>query len=274
VDAHTHDFISTGKKDSKFGFPLQREILFPHLQNAIDSPYLTLKGIHFHIGSQLHDNATHLAALSAALCIYRDVKEKLGYLLEDLNIGGGFGIHYTEEDDVKPYSYFLDPVMAEVSRFCAEAGLPEPTIVIEPGRSIVGEAGLTLYRVGSIKTIEGVRKYVSVDGGMSDNIRPALYGAKYECVLAEKTDEPKEDVVTICGKLCETGDKLINDAKIASASRGDLLAVFSTGAYGYSMASNYNKNPIPGVVLIDRGVPKQIVRRQTLEDLIRNEATL
>jgi diaminopimelate decarboxylase len=209
-----------------------------------------------------------MQALFVALEIYRNVKERYGYTMEELNIGGGFGIRYVNSDEPKPYSYFMDPIMGAVQTFCDDFDLPVPIIVIEPGRSIVGEAGIMLYRVGSIKEIVGVRKYVSVDGGMSDNIRPALYQAEYEGVIANKADEPADDIVTICGKCCESADKLIVDGKFAKAERGDIIAIFSTGAYGYSMANNYNKNPIPAVVLIDGGEAKLVSRRQTYEDMV------
>jgi diaminopimelate decarboxylase len=269
VDAHTHDYISTGKKDSKFGIPLDEDVLYPVLKQAIDSKFVNFLGIHFHIGSQLFENTTHMQALFVALEIYKEVQVRYGYTMEELNIGGGFGIRYVDSDEPKSYAYFIDPIMSSVQMFCKDFGLPVPIIVVEPGRSIVGEAGIMLYRVGSIKNIAGVRKYVSVDGGMSDNIRPALYQAEYEGVIANKADEPAADIVTICGKCCESADKLIVDGKFAKAERGDIVAIFSTGAYGYSMANNYNKNPLPAVVLIDGGEAKLMSRRQTYEDMTR-----
>jgi diaminopimelate decarboxylase len=274
VGVDTKHRISTGGKDSKFGFPIAEKTLFPYFIQAIGSPRLNLKGIHFDIGSQIFDNRGHLTALNVALKIYKNVATKLGYTLTTLDIGGGFGIRYTKADTPKPFSYFLNPVMDELERFCKKAGIEQPAVTIEPGRSIVGDAGVTLYTVGSVKNIEGVRKYVAVDGGMSDNIRPALYGALYEAVIANKADQPTSEVVTVCGKLFDSGDLLIANARLPHAERGDILVVFSTGAYGYSFASNYNKNPIPAVVLIDEGKPKLIVRRQTYEDLVRDELPL
>jgi len=182
-----------------------------------------------------------------------------------------FGRRYTDADDKKPYAYFLDPMMAEIEEFSKRMDIKRPEIVIEPGRSIVGEAGITLYTIGTIKDIEGIRKYVSVDGGMTDNIRPALYQAKYECVIANKASQPSTDLVTISGKCCESGDILIRDAYIPLAERGDILAIFSTGAYGYAMASNYNKNPFPATVLVKEGKSEVIVKRQTYEHMIENE---
>jgi diaminopimelate decarboxylase len=205
------------------------------------------------------------------LKLIKETKDKYGYVTPEINIGGGFGINYTEADEKKPYSYFLDPMMKRIKEFSEELGITRPEVVIEPGRSIVGEAGITLYTVGTIKNIKGIRKYVSVDGGMTDNIRPALYQAKYEGVAANKADQPKTDRVTICGKCCESGDVLIRDAEVAPLERGDIFAMFSTGAYGYSMASNYNKNPLPAVVLVKDGESKIIVKRQSYEDMIKNE---
>jgi diaminopimelate decarboxylase len=267
VDTNTHEYISTGFKGSKFGFPAGGEVTLGLLKRAIDSPYTDLLGIHFHIGSQLFENKSHLDALNVALRIFKDVHDKYGYELPRINIGGGFGIKYTHEDERRPYGYFLAPVMDEVRSFCQDNSLTVPVIVVEPGRSIVGDAGLTLYTVGAIRDINGVKKYVSIDGGMPDNIRPALYGAKYEAVNASRAGAPKDEIVTIVGKCCETGDRIIDDAELQKTCRGDIIAVFSTGAYGYSMASNYNKLPVPAVVLTENGEAHLIVRRQTYADM-------
>ena len=271
VKSDSHDYIVTGKKDSKFGIPLDDEIIFPAIEQAIKSEYVNFMGFHFHVGSQLHDNSSHLKALETSLKLIKDTKEKYGYVTPEINIGGGFGINYTEADDKKAYSYFLDPMMERIEEFSKELGIERPEVVIEPGRSIVGEAGITLYTVGTIKDIPGIRKYVSVNGGMTDNIRPALYQAKYEGVVANKADRPKTETVTICGKCCESGDILIRDAEVAPVERGDIFAIFSTGAYGYAMASNYNKNPLPAIVLVKEGDSQVIVKRQSYDDLIKND---
>ena len=271
VKSDSHDYIVTGKKDSKFGIPLDDEVIFPAIEQAINSEYVNFMGFHFHVGSQLNNNESHLKALETALKLIKETKEKYAYTTPELNIGGGFGIRYTDEDDKKPYAYFLDPIMERIEEFSKELNIKRPEIVIEPGRSIAGEAGITLYTVGTIKDIKGIRKYVSVDGGMTDNIRPALYQAKYEGIIANKAEEPKTDVVTICGKCCESGDILIRDAKTAKPERGDIFAIFSTGAYGYTMASNYNKNPFPAVVLVKEGKSEVIVKRQTYDHMIGNE---
>lgn len=267
IKASSHDYIVTGKKDSKFGIPLDDDVIYPAVEAAIRSEYVDFLGFHYHIGSQLFDNEPYLQALEVALGLVRETRKRFGVTARELNIGGGYGIRYTTEKR-PPYSYFLDPVMARLDRFCADEGMERPAVVVEPGRSVVGEAGLTLYTVGSVKEIRGVRKYVSVDGGMTDNIRPALYQAVYEGVLANRAVEPAAEPVTVCGKCCESGDILMRDVMLPSARAGDILAVFSTGAYGYSMASNYNHNPIPAVVLVKEGRSELIVRRQTYDDLL------
>ena len=270
VKSDTHDYIVTGKKDSKFGIPLDEDVFYPAIKDAIDSEWVDFYGLHFHVGSQLFDNTSHLKSLDIMLHLTEEIRKRFNYEIRELNIGGGFGITYTDEER-KPYSYFLDPMMKKIDNHFREFGIERPSIVIEPGRSMVGEAGITLYTVGSIKNISGVRKYVSVDGGMTDNIRPALYGAKYHGLIANKLDEDANDLVTISGKCCESGDILIKDIKIPKAEAGDIFAIFSTGAYGYSMASNYNKNPIPAVVLVKDGKDSLIIKRQTYEDMIKNE---
>lgn len=269
IKADSHDYIVTGKKDSKFGIPLDEDVIYPAIEAAIRSKQVDFLGVHFHVGSQLFDNAPFLAALEVSLNLMKETRRRFGFVMRELNIGGGFGITYTGEER-RPYSYFLAPMMERVEEFCRTEGVDRPAVVTEPGRSIVGEAGMTLYTVGSVKEIPGVRKYVSVDGGMTDNIRPALYGARYEGMVANRAEEPAEDVATVCGKCCESGDILIRDAQIARAEPGDLFAVFSTGAYGFSMASNYNNSPIPAVVLVKEGRSELMVRRQSYEELLAN----
>lgn len=271
VDSHTHDYITTGKKDSKFGIPLDEDVIYPAIEEAINSPYVNFKGIHFHVGSQLFDNRSHLLALETTLQLVKKTKEKYDYDITEINVGGGFGVTYTNEER-KSYEYFLKPIMERIIEFSNEIGIERPAVVIEPGRSIVAEAGISLYKVGSIKNIKGIRKYVSIDGGMTDNIRPALYQAEYKGSIVNKMNEATDDVVTVCGKCCESGDILIKDGKFAEMEAGDTLSIFSTGAYGYSMASNYNKNPIPGVVLVKDGKSTEIIKRQTYEDIIARES--
>ena len=271
VAASTHDYITTGKKDSKFGIPLDEDVFFPQVEAAIKAEHINFLGLHFHVGSQLFDNAPFLQALDIILDKVAEIKKRFDYDIKELNLGGGVGATYIDEER-KPYAYFLAPMMERIEAFFTELGVERPAVVIEPGRSIVAEAGLSLYTIGSIKDIRDIRKYVSVDGGMTDNIRPALYQAEYEGLVANKASEPKDDKVTICGKCCESGDILIKDCMITgTAKAGDLFAMFSTGAYGFSMASNYNSNPIPAVVLVKDGKSELIVKRQSYDDIIKNQ---
>ena len=267
VKADTHDYIITGKKDSKFGIPLDEDIIYPAIKAAIDSPWVDLLGLHFHVGSQLFEVRPYLEALEVVLGLVKETWTRYHFAMTELNVGGGFGIRYTDEEP-RGYVWYLDPLMERIDAFFRELGLPRPAVVTEPGRSVVGEAGITLYTVGSIKDIPGVRKYVSVDGGMTDNIRPALYQAKYRAIAANKAEAPADETVTVCGKCCESGDILLRDAALPALEAGDILAVLSTGAYGYSMASNYNSNPIPAVALVKEGRSGLMVRRQTWEDLL------
>ena len=270
VRSSTHDYIVTGKKDSKFGIPLEEEILMPLIRKAIYSAQINFYGFHFHVGSQLFDNQSHLQAADILLQWVERVHKEFGYTVPEVNLGGGFGVTYTEEER-KPFSYFLDPLMEKINGFYDAHDMRRPAVVIEPGRSIVAEAGMTLYSVGTTKEIPGIRKYAAVDGGMGDNIRPALYQAEYAGVLANRASEPKDDCVTICGKCCESGDILIHDLAMPTPYRGDVLAVLSTGAYGYSMASNYNMNPVPGVVFVRKGRSRLVTRRQNYYDLMARE---
>lgn len=271
VAASTHDYITTGKKDSKFGIPLDEDVFFPQVEAAIKAEHINFLGLHFHVGSQLFDNAPFLQALDIILDKVAEIKKRFDYDIKELNLGGGFGATYIDEER-KPYAYFLAPMMERIEAFFTELDVERPAVVIEPGRSIAAEAGLSLYTIGSIKDIRDIRKYVSVDGGMTDNIRPALYQAEYEGLVANKASEPKDDKVTICGKCCESGDILIKDCMITgTAKAGDLFAMFSTGAYGFSMASNYNSNPIPAVVLVKDGKSELIVKRQSYDDMIKNQ---
>ncbi len=271
VNVSTHEFISTGQKDSKFGIPLDQDILFPVIERAIAAPEIEFYGIHFHIGSQLSDNSTHLAAAKVALGLVQEISERFDYAIKELNYGGGFGVIYTDADIRQPYSYFLDPLMELTEAFCRENHLPRPAIVIEPGRSIVAEAGISLHTIGTIKELPGIRTYASIDGGMTDNIRPGLYQAKYTGLIANKAEEALTQTVTISGKACESTDILVKDIEVPVIETGDLFATFATGAYGYAMASNYNKFQIPAVVLVKDGQADVIVERQSYAQIIQNE---
>ncbi len=271
VAADSHDYIVTGKKDSKFGFPLDSSELLQTIEEALDSSWIDLLGFHFHVGSQLHQNEVYLDSLDQVFEFLIRLNHATAFIPTEMNIGGGFGIRYTDEDERKPFTFFIEPILRKVRAFFEERNWALPELVTEPGRSLIGEAGTTLYTLGILKNIEGLRYYVCVDGGMNDNIRPALYQAKYHAVLANRADEIPDTKVTITGKICESGDILVKDILLPSPKRGDIVAVFSTGAYGYSMASNYNKLPIPAVVLVHEGKDELMVRRQSYEDLRSND---
>ena len=271
VDAHTHDFIRTGQIDSKFGFAIENGEALAAAKAAAAAEQVELVGVHCHIGSQIFELEPFILAAKIMLQFMAQVREETGISLSELNLGGGFGIKYLESDTPREYNEFMDAVSAQIHESCAELGLEVPAVFIEPGRSIVGPAGLTLYTVGAIKEIAGVRTYLAVDGGMTDNPRYALYQAPYEAVVANKADQPRDFEVTIAGKCCESGDLIQEGAKIQQCKSGDLLAVLATGAYNYSMASNYNRIPRPAVVMVRDGQPRLIVKRESYADLIRND---
>jgi diaminopimelate decarboxylase len=274
IEAHTHDYILTGQEDSKFGFGLQNGQAEEALRKVIESSWLIASGFHCHIGSQIFETTGFTLAVQK---IFESLQEwKTSYSFEPtiLNLGGGFGIRYTSEDDPKPASDYVEEIIQEVKKQADRHSMKLPEIGIEPGRSLVGDAGITLYKVGSRKEVPNVRHYLAVDGGMTDNIRPALYQAKYEAVLANKPLEEPTEVVSIAGKCCESGDMLIWDLPLPRADHQDILAVFCTGAYGYSMANNYNRIPRPPVVFVENGVATLVVKRETYEDLVRLDLSL
>lgn len=267
VEAHTHEFIQTGQEDSKFGLSIKHGLADKAIQNINSSKRLNLKGIHFHIGSQIEGTD---AMIETSNIVIQWLKG-LNLEVDLLNIGGGFGIHYVEGDVSFPIETGIKEITYALKDVAKNNDYPLPTIGIEPGRSIVGEAGVTLYEVGTIKEIPGVNKYVSIDGGMSDHIRTALYGAKYDALLVNR-EEPANDTVTISGKLCESGDIIARDVKLPeSVHRGDYLAILSTGAYHYSMASNYNQMQKPSVFFIKDGKAREVIKRQSLRQLIIND---
>ena len=267
IDAHTHDFIKTGQIDSKFGFALETGEAMDAVKKALATPNVKLRGLHCHIGSQIFDIDPFELAAKVMLELFRAVKDETGAELEELNLGGGFGIKYLESECPKPYGEYMKNVSAVVREYCEKLGLKMPFVLIEPGRSVVGAAGLTLYTVGSVKKIPDIRTYVSVDGGMADNPRYALYHADYEIVCANKANEERTQTVTVAGKCCESGDLIQENTKLQAVEAGDILAVLSTGAYNYSMSSNYNRIPRPPVVMVKDGVARVVVRRETYEDV-------
>ena len=271
IDAHTHNFIRTGQIDSKFGLALETGEAMEAVKEALAAKNVRLRGIHCHIGSQIFAVDPFVHAAEVMVGFMGQVKEETGVELEDLNLGGGFGILYTDADEPVPFGDYMGPVSEAVKKTAAKCGLAQPFVLIEPGRAIVGEAGTTLYTVGSVKKIPGIRTYVSVDGGMGDNPRYILYQSHYDMILANRADEPASQMVTVAGRCCESGDLIGENVPLAAAQPGDLLAVFATGAYNSSMASRYNRVPVPPVVMVKDGKSRVVVRGESLEDLIRND---
>ena len=271
IEAHTHDYIKTGQIDSKFGFAPVENIIMDAVKKALSLENLRLIGLHCHIGSQIFDTEPFKDAAEVMLNIINEIKQETGHIIEELDLGGGFGIYYSEGDKPKEIEEYCGAILDKVEEVCIKLNLKKPILTIEPGRSIVANSGTTLYTIGAIKEIPGVRKYVSVDGGMTDNIRPALYEAKYEAIIANKASEAEEDNVTIAGKCCESGDILIKDINIQKAESGDILAVASTGAYCFAMSSGYNKNLRPAVIFVRNGEAREVVKRQSFDELILGE---
>ncbi|MBT2660957.1 diaminopimelate decarboxylase [Bacillus sp. ISL-45] len=269
IEAHTHDYILTGQEDSKFGFDLQNGQADAAMKLCLDNKNLEVLGLHCHIGSQIFETTGFILAAQKIFEKLHQWKKDLSFDSTVLNLGGGFGIRYTDEDDPIPAAQYVEEIIAEVKKQASRYSMNMPEIWIEPGRSLVGDAGTTLYRVGSRKDVPNIRQYVAVDGGMSDNIRPALYQAKYEAVLANRVMDKPEETVSIAGKCCESGDMLIWDLPLPKAGDQDLLAVFCTGAYGYSMANNYNRLPRPAVVFLEDSKDTLVVRRETFEDMVK-----
>lgn len=271
VEAHTHEYISTGQTDSKFGFDIGNGSAFEAVRQASQLPHIELLGVHSHIGSQIFEVEGFRMAVEKVAAFARNVYAELHVAMKVVNLGGGFGIRYVDGDTPLPVSQYVKAITDAVKQHFAGVGESLPEIWVEPGRSIVGDAGTTLYTVGTMKDIPGVRKYVAVDGGMTDNPRPALYESRYEALLANRAGEPNEEVVSIAGKCCESGDMLIWDVELPKVSSGDLLAVSCTGAYNYAMASNYNRIRRPGVVFVHNGEADIVVKRESFDDIVGND---
>lgn len=273
IKAHTHHYIMTGDIDSKFGFSIINEEVLKAVKRCIELPNISLKGLHAHIGSQIFEIEPYDKEVSVMFSLIKSIKDKLNYEIEELDLGGGFGIYYKEGDNPKAPEEFTEAIIKKAIIESKRLNVKLPALVIEPGRSIVGNAGITLYTIGAMKEIPGVRKYISVDGGMSDNIRPALYNAEYQCMVGNRAraNEIEKEKVTIAGKCCESGDILVEDITLPVTKSGDILTVFSTGAYGYSMSSNYNKIRRAAVVFVNNGKIKLVCKRQSYEDMIREE---
>ncbi len=267
VEADTHEYIRTGCEDSKFGFTMLEDFAFRCVKDALEAPNVQLVGIHCHIGSQIFELDSFREAARVMVKFMADVKREYGYELTELDLGGGLGIAYTTHDHPSTINEFARVTVEAVRDFCGEYGVALPRLLVEPGRSLVATAGVTLYTLGIIKTLPNIRKYIAVDGGMSDNIRTALYNADYEAVIANKADKPRTEIVTIVGKHCESGDAVAIDAAIQHPDLDDIVCVFGTGAYCPTMASNYNGQPRPAVIFVKDGEARVTTRRETYEDL-------
>ena len=270
IEAHTHEYIQTGQDDSKFGFNIGEKAL-EAAKKVHQSSQIDLLGFHFHIGSQIFDMTGFEKAIERMAEFYSVVQYELEMTLPILNTGGGFGIRYVNDDQPLTITNYVTALVESIKAHFQQRSLEIPEIWIEPGRSIVGEAGTTLYTIGSNKEVPDIRKYIAIDGGMMDNPRPALYQAKYDAVIANRMIDDKKELVSVAGKACESGDMLIWDIELNQPQPGDVLAVFSTGAYNYSMASNYNRITRPAMVLVADGRADLIVKRESYEDLVRND---
>ena len=264
VEADTHQYIRTGCEDSKFGFTMRDDFAYGCVKDVLAAPNVRLAGLHCHIGSQIFALHSYPEAVEVMVELMARIEEGYGYRIEELDVGGGLGIAYTADE-------FAETVTSAVHAACEKFGVPEPRLLTEPGRSLVATAGVTLYTVGILKTLPGIRKYVAVDGGMSDNIRTALYHADYEPVIANKAGQPRTEIVTIAGKHCESGDAVVIDMPMQHPDLGDIVAVFGTGAYCYTMASNYNGQPRPAIVFVKDGQARVTTRRETYEDLMSRD---
>ncbi len=274
VEAHTHAFVQTATTDSKFGFSIANGEAERITKYALTKENLCLEGYHCHIGSQIFEKQSFVLAVEKCMDFAAEINAKFGFTPVTLNLGGGYGVWYTDEDrkiSAEGYAEYLEGLIETVKRKAAQFDLPLPYLLVEPGRSIVAEAGVTLYTVGAIKEIPQTKKYVAVDGGMFDNPRYALYEAKYTALLANRADEEPCELVTIAGKCCESGDIIAVNVPLPKAKSGDIIAVLSTGAYNYSMAMNYNRNKIPPCVLVKDGKGEYIVRPQSYQDITRND---
>ncbi|ACB85485.1 diaminopimelate decarboxylase [Natranaerobius thermophilus] len=272
IEAHTHKYILTGQEDSKFGFSLRQDDIMKAVNFAIKSSYIDLQGLHCHIGSQINESKPYRLAAKTMMELLISIQKIYNYSISELDLGGGMGIKYRSDDSKLDIDSLMNEISQLILDMAKDSKIELPKLIFEPGRSIIGEAGVMLYRVGVIKEIPGIRNYVSVDGGMSDNIRPALYGAEYSAVVANKANYPHNNSYTVVGKICESGDVLLQNIDLVdNLTPGDLLTVFSCGAYTYSMSSNYNRLPKPAVVLVNQGQADLIVRRESLEDVIQND---
>lgn len=271
VEADTHEYIRTGCEDSKFGFTMLDDFAFRCVKDAMEAPNVKLVGLHCHIGSQIFALHSFREAVAVMVELMSRIRDEYGLVIEELDLGGGLGIAYTATDKPSSIEDFAECTVNAVRDYCAQYDVPLPRILVEPGRSLVANAGVTLYTVGILKTLPNIRKYVAVDGGMSDNIRTALYHADYEPTIANKAGQPRTEIVTLCGKHCESGDAVVVDMPLQHPELGDIVAVFGTGAYCYSMSSNYNGQPRPAIVFVKDGEARVTTRRETYTDLLARD---
>ena len=271
VEADTHEYIKTGCEDSKFGFTMLDDFAFKCVADVTAAPNVELVGFHCHIGSQIFALHSFREAVQVMIDFVARVRETYGIDVADLDVGGGLGIAYKAEEQPSSIREFAECTAQAVRECCAARGIPEPRLLVEPGRSLVANAGVTLYTVGVMKTLPNIRKYVAIDGGMSDNIRTALYHADYEATIANKADEPRTEIVTLCGKHCESGDAVVLDGSLQHAELDDIVCVFATGAYCYTMSSTYNVQPRPAIVFVRDGRARVVTRRETYEDLLARD---
>ncbi|MBO4979185.1 MAG: diaminopimelate decarboxylase [Clostridia bacterium] len=271
IDPHTHRAISTGRVDSKFGAAIETGQAMALTRVALSQAHIDLCGFHCHIGSQIFETEPFTDAADIMLRFIASAKAELGYTAKELNLGGGMGVRYLEEHPVIDYAENIAIIARKMREVCTSLGIDMPAIRMEPGRSIVADAGLTLYTVGTLKTIPGFRNNVSIDGGMPDNPRYALYQSPYSVVAASRMNDKRDTVCTVAGRCCESGDLIQEGVPLPKPRRGDILAVLTTGAYNYAMASNYNRLPRPAMLMLADGQERLILRRETFEDLIRNE---
>lgn len=273
IDPHTYAAVATGKVDSKFGVAIETGQANEFVKEALSFSNIEIVGYHCHVGSQVFDEEgnVYLDAATIMLTFACEIEKKYGLKMKILNMGGGFGVRYTEDDPYMDIPANIEKLACHIKSEVARLGMDMPKILMEPGRSIVADAGMTLYSVGTIKEITGYKNYVSIDGGMTDNPRYALYGSKYTVLLANRINEEKDFVADVAGRCCESGDIIQPDVKMPKPQRGDIIAVCTTGAYNYSMASNYNRIPRPPVVMISDGKDYVAVKRESFEDLIKND---
>lgn len=271
IKPETHGYISTGQEDSKFGFGFNEGLAMQAVRQALELPGVELVGLHMHIGSQIFALQSYSKAIESIVHFMQQIRDETGFVVRELDTGGGLGIAYGLPDQPSSIEQYGKVIVDGIKEHVEAHGLPVPKIMVEPGRSIVANAGVTLYTVGTVKEIPGIRTYVAVDGGMSDNIRTSLYDAHYEATIANKADQERTTVATIAGKHCESGDVVVVNAPLQPAEIGDIVCVCATGAYCESMSSNYNKQVRPGVVMVNDGQARVIVKRETYDDLMRNE---